>query len=211
MAHHPDFDTVDWSGLVISVGGGMAVQQRHRQALAREDRLPDRRGLRPVARPRPRRPATRSTAPPTAATSACRCPTPNSTLLDDDGNEVPMGTPGEIAIRGPQVMAGYWQRPDETAKVMTRRRVLPHRRHRHRRRARLLQDRRPQEGHDPRQRLQRLPERGRGRGHADARRARMRGGRRARREGRRGGQARHRAAATRPSPRPRCAPTARPT
>ena len=40
-------------------------------------------------------------------------------LLDDDGNEVPMGKPGEIAIKGPQVMAGYWQRPDETAKVMT--------------------------------------------------------------------------------------------
>jgi long-chain acyl-CoA synthetase len=40
-------------------------------------------------------------------------------LLDDDGHEVPMGQPGEIAIRGPQVMAGYWQRPDETAKVMT--------------------------------------------------------------------------------------------
>ena len=48
-------------------------------------------------------------------------PMPNTEikLLDDDGNEVPMGTPGEIAIRGPQVMAGYWQRPDETAKVMT--------------------------------------------------------------------------------------------
>ena len=40
-------------------------------------------------------------------------------LLDDDGNEVPPGGRGEIAIRGPQVMAGYWQRPDETAKVMT--------------------------------------------------------------------------------------------
>ena len=40
-------------------------------------------------------------------------------LLDDDGNEVPLGTPGEIAIKGPQVMAGYWQRPDETAKSMT--------------------------------------------------------------------------------------------
>jgi long-chain acyl-CoA synthetase len=40
-------------------------------------------------------------------------------LLDDDGREVPPGTPGEIAIKGPQVMAGYWQRPDETAKVMT--------------------------------------------------------------------------------------------
>jgi long-chain acyl-CoA synthetase len=40
-------------------------------------------------------------------------------LLDDEGREVPVGQPGEIAIKGPQVMAGYWQRPDETAKVMT--------------------------------------------------------------------------------------------
>ena len=41
-------------------------------------------------------------------------------LLDDEGNEVTtLGQPGEIAIKGPQVMAGYWQRPDETAKVMT--------------------------------------------------------------------------------------------
>jgi long-chain acyl-CoA synthetase len=40
-------------------------------------------------------------------------------LLDDDGQEVALGQSGEIAIKGPQVMAGYWQRPDETAKVMT--------------------------------------------------------------------------------------------
>jgi long-chain acyl-CoA synthetase len=40
-------------------------------------------------------------------------------LLDDDGHEVATGQSGEIAIKGPQVMAGYWQRPDETAKVMT--------------------------------------------------------------------------------------------
>jgi long-chain acyl-CoA synthetase len=40
-------------------------------------------------------------------------------IIDDDGNEVPVGQPGEIVIRGPQVMAGYWQRPDETARVMT--------------------------------------------------------------------------------------------
>ncbi|MEO8015630.1 MAG: AMP-binding protein, partial [Polaromonas sp.] len=40
-------------------------------------------------------------------------------LLDDDGHEVAPGQPGEIAIKGPQVMAGYWQRPDETDKVMT--------------------------------------------------------------------------------------------
>jgi long-chain acyl-CoA synthetase len=48
-------------------------------------------------------------------------PLPNTelALLDDEGREVALGAAGEIAVRGPQVMAGYWQRPDETAKVMT--------------------------------------------------------------------------------------------
>jgi long-chain acyl-CoA synthetase len=56
-----------------------------------------------------------------AYTGTIGLPLPNTemALLDDDGHEVPAGTPGEIAVRGPQVMAGYWQRPDETAKVMT--------------------------------------------------------------------------------------------
>jgi long-chain acyl-CoA synthetase len=47
-------------------------------------------------------------------------PSTEIAILDDDGNRLPPGSPGEIAIRGPQVMAGYWQRPDETARVMTR-------------------------------------------------------------------------------------------
>jgi long-chain acyl-CoA synthetase len=57
----------------------------------------------------------------TAYTGTIGLPMPSTelTLLDDDGAEVPQGSAGEIAIRGPQVMAGYWQRPDETAKVMT--------------------------------------------------------------------------------------------
>jgi long-chain acyl-CoA synthetase len=46
-------------------------------------------------------------------------PSTEIAILDDAGQPVPLGQPGEIAIRGPQVMAGYWQRPDETAKVMT--------------------------------------------------------------------------------------------
>jgi long-chain acyl-CoA synthetase len=46
-------------------------------------------------------------------------PSTDIAILDDDGKEVPLGSVGEIAIRGPQVMAGYWNRPDETAKVMT--------------------------------------------------------------------------------------------
>jgi long-chain acyl-CoA synthetase len=57
----------------------------------------------------------------TAYTGTIGLPVPNTdlALLDDDGHEVGPGQRGEIAIRGPQVMAGYWQRPDETAKVMT--------------------------------------------------------------------------------------------
>jgi long-chain acyl-CoA synthetase len=57
----------------------------------------------------------------TAYTGTIGVPIPSTEMkiIDDDGNEVPVGQPGEIAIRGPQVMAGYWQRPDETARVMT--------------------------------------------------------------------------------------------
>jgi long-chain acyl-CoA synthetase len=56
-----------------------------------------------------------------AFTGTIGVPLPGTRMkcIDDDGNEVPLGEPGEIAIQGPQVMAGYWQRPDETAKVMT--------------------------------------------------------------------------------------------
>jgi long-chain acyl-CoA synthetase len=46
-------------------------------------------------------------------------PSTDLRLLNDEGQDVAAGQPGEIAIKGPQVMAGYWQRPDETAKVMT--------------------------------------------------------------------------------------------
>jgi long-chain acyl-CoA synthetase len=46
-------------------------------------------------------------------------PSTEIAILDDDGNKLPVGSVGEIAIRGPQVMAGYWNRPDETVKVMT--------------------------------------------------------------------------------------------
>jgi long-chain acyl-CoA synthetase len=46
-------------------------------------------------------------------------PSTEIAIRDDDGKDVPLGESGEICIRGPQVMAGYWQRPDETANVMT--------------------------------------------------------------------------------------------
>jgi long-chain acyl-CoA synthetase len=54
-------------------------------------------------------------------TGAIGMPFPSTlaSILDDDGNELPIGEIGEICVRGPQVMSGYWNRPDETAKVFT--------------------------------------------------------------------------------------------
>jgi long-chain acyl-CoA synthetase len=118
LANHPDFDTVDWSHLVISVGGGMAVQQATARLWLEKTGCPICEGYglsetSPVAACNP--------VDNTAYTGTIGLPVSNTelTLLDDDGHEVPTGQAGEIAIRGPQVMAGYWQRPDETAKVMT--------------------------------------------------------------------------------------------
>ena len=118
MAHHPDFNTVDWSHLVISVGGGMAVQSGTAKLWLEKTGCPIVEGY-GLSETSPS--ATCNPVDSTAYSGNIGLPMPNTELklLDDDGNEVPMGTPGEIAIRGPQVMAGYWQRPDETAKVMT--------------------------------------------------------------------------------------------
>ena len=118
MANHADFGTVDWSRLVISVGGGMAVQSATAKLWLEKTGCPIVEGY-GLSETSPS--ATCNPVDSTAYSGNIGLPMPNTelTLLDDDGNEVPLGTPGEIAIRGPQVMAGYWQRPDETAKVMT--------------------------------------------------------------------------------------------
>ena len=118
MASHPDFGTVDWSHLIISVGGGMAVQGSTAQLWLQKTGCPIVEGY-----------GLSETSPTvscnpidnTSFNGTIGLPMSNTEmkLIDDAGQEVPPGTPGEIAIRGPQVMAGYWQRPDETAKVMT--------------------------------------------------------------------------------------------
>jgi long-chain acyl-CoA synthetase len=118
LANHADFDKVDWSSLKISVGGGMAVQQATARLWLEKTGCPICEGY-GLSETSPS--ATCNPVDATAYSGNIGLPMPNTeiALLDDDGREVPMGTPGEIAIRGPQVMAGYWQRPDETAKVMT--------------------------------------------------------------------------------------------
>ncbi|MGE5866007.1 MAG: AMP-binding protein, partial [Rhizobacter sp.] len=118
MANHPDFGKVDWSNLVISVGGGMAVQSATARLWLEKTRCPIVEGY-GLSETSPS--VTCNPVDSTAYSGDIGMPLPDTEirLLDDDGQEVPPGTPGEIAVRGPQVMAGYWQRPDETAKVMT--------------------------------------------------------------------------------------------
>jgi long-chain acyl-CoA synthetase len=118
MAHHPDFGKVDWSTLVLSVGGGMAVQQATAQLWLQKTGCPICEGY-GLSETSPA--ATCNPVDTTAYSGTIGMPMPDTdvVLLDDDGKVVGPGERGEIAIRGPQVMAGYWQRPDETAKVMT--------------------------------------------------------------------------------------------
>ena len=118
LANHPDFDKVDWSHLKISVGGGMAVQQATARLWLEKTGCPICEGY-GLSETSPS--ATCNPVDSTAYSGNIGLPMPSTELklLDDEGHEAPPGVPGEIAIRGPQVMAGYWQRPDETAKVMT--------------------------------------------------------------------------------------------
>ena len=107
-------------------------------------------------------------------------------VLDDAGNELPPGEVGEIAIRGHNVMKGYWNRPDATAEVMDDGWLLTGDLARDGR-GRLLLHRRPQEGDDHPRRLQRLPARDRGSALRASRSARGRRDRRPRRGDGRGG------------------------
>ncbi|MBA4264263.1 MAG: long-chain fatty acid--CoA ligase, partial [Comamonadaceae bacterium] len=118
LANHPDFGTVNWSNLKVSVGGGMAVQGAVAKLWLEKTGCPICEGY-GLSETSPSASCNPTTS--TEYSGTIGVPLPNTWMkcLDDDGNEVPLGQPGEIAIKGPQVMAGYWQRPDETAKVMT--------------------------------------------------------------------------------------------
>ena len=119
LAHHADFNKVDWSHLRVTVGGGMAVQRAVAKDWYEKTNCPICEGYglsetSPVASCNP------VTNP--EFTGSIGVPVPNTwmKLVDEDGHDVEdLGERGEIAIKGPQVMAGYWQRPEETARSMT--------------------------------------------------------------------------------------------
>ncbi len=118
LLHAPGFDEIDFSALKVSVGGGMAVQtsvaERWRKvtgcAILEGYGLSE---TSPVLTCNP------SDADTFNGTIGLPVPSTDIAIRDDQNRDVPLGEPGEICAKGPQVMAGYWNRPDETAKVMT--------------------------------------------------------------------------------------------
>jgi long-chain acyl-CoA synthetase len=118
LMHHPDFKKIDFSKLKISNGGGMAVQRPVAEQWKQITGCSIAEGY-GLSETSPT--LTCNTATSTEFNGSIGIPVPSTyiSIRDDDGNEVPFGEPGEICAKGPQVMAGYWNRPDETAKVMT--------------------------------------------------------------------------------------------
>jgi long-chain acyl-CoA synthetase len=118
LLHTQGFDKLDFSKLKMSNGGGMAVQRPVADAWKKLTGCSIAEGY-GLSETSPT--LTCNTATSSEFNGSIGVPVPSTyiSIRDDDGNEVPFGQPGEICAKGPQVMAGYWNRPDETAKVMT--------------------------------------------------------------------------------------------
>ena len=119
LANHPDFGKVNWSNLKVSVGGGMAVTSAVAALWLEKTGCPICEGY-GLSETSPSASCNPTTSTQFTGTIGIPLPSTFMKLLDDEGHEVTaLGQPGEIAIKGPQVMAGYWQLPDETARCMT--------------------------------------------------------------------------------------------
>ncbi len=118
LLNNPDFAKLDFSALKLCNGGGMAVQKavNDRWRAVTGKSIIEGYGLSetsPVATANP------ANADEFTGTIGLPIPSTDIAILDDAGRSLPPGEIGEIAIRGPQVMEGYWQKPEETARVMT--------------------------------------------------------------------------------------------
>lgn len=118
LLHTPGFDKIDFSKLKVSNGGGMATQKAVAEAWLKITGCPLAEGY-GLSETSPT--LTCNPADIDRFTGSIGIPVPSTyiSIRDDDGNEVPLGQAGEICAKGPQVMAGYYNRPEETAKVMT--------------------------------------------------------------------------------------------
>ena len=114
----PLLDQINLTELKLSVGGGTAVQQGTAERWLAATGVPICEGY-GLSETSPM--ASCNVATNKQWTGTIGLPVPNTEIAirDDDDHDVPFGERGEVCIRGPQVMVGYWQRPDETAKVMS--------------------------------------------------------------------------------------------
>jgi long-chain acyl-CoA synthetase len=118
LANNEEFRQLDFSGLRVSNGGGMAVQGAVADKWLKLTGCAIVEGY-GLSETSPSATCNPSDSNEYSGTIGLPLPSTEIAILDDDGKPVALGERGEIAIRGPQVMAGYWQRPEETAKVMT--------------------------------------------------------------------------------------------
>ncbi|RJG11179.1 long-chain-fatty-acid--CoA ligase, partial [Massilia cavernae] len=118
LLNNPDFSKLDFSSYKVCNGGGMAVQKAVAEKWLKVTGTAIVEGY-GLSETSPVATANRCDIKEFTGTIGLPYPSTEIAILDDDGNRVSLGTAGEIAIRGPQVMAGYWQRDDETAKSMT--------------------------------------------------------------------------------------------
>jgi long-chain acyl-CoA synthetase len=118
LVNNPEFGKLDFSTLRMTLGGGMAVQEAVAVKWKEITGSPliEAYGLTETS---PAATINPLDLPAYNGTIGLPISSTEVTLRDDAGKDVALGLPGEICIRGPQVMAGYWNRPDETAKVMT--------------------------------------------------------------------------------------------
>jgi long-chain acyl-CoA synthetase len=118
LMNNEEFRKLDFSAMVLTLAGGMAVQKvvADRWLEVTKVNITEGYGLSETS---PVATANRVNGAAFSNTIGLPLPSTDIAIRDDDGNDLPLGQVGEICIRGPQVMAGYWNRPDETAKVMT--------------------------------------------------------------------------------------------
>lgn len=118
LMHNPEFTSINFSQVKVSVAGAMTLQKAvaDKWTTLTKSVLVEGYGLTetsPVISCNPIDGTDR------VGTIGLPMPSTDVKLIDDDGNEVPMGEPGELCAKGPQVMKGYWNRPDETEKVLS--------------------------------------------------------------------------------------------
>ncbi len=118
LVNHEGFRQLDFSALVVSNGGGMAVQEATARKWLDLTGCPICEGY-GLSETSPSATCNPTDTDAYSGTIGLPLPSTEIAILDDEGRPVAIGERGEIAIRGPQVMQGYWQRPDETDKVMT--------------------------------------------------------------------------------------------